>query len=168
VAYARGIKSLNILSACAVILMLGPLIGCAGPTAGLVEDSASRDTSRDAFGSVRHADFSPRFPTSEGQAQESGQSAKPLLFPGSDVAPASPRDQSARTASLEQGDRGGDTSTASIQPAAFVKGGNLQQAPSVSNDGVEINFDGADVQTVQVSARGYSSTQFYGRSARAG
>lgn len=143
-AYARGIKSLNILSACAVILMLGPLIGCAGPTAGLVEDS----TPRDAFNSVRRADFSPRFPTSEGQAQESGQSAKPLLFPGADVAPASPRDQSARTASLEQGDRGGETATASIQPAAFVKGGNLQQAPSVNNDGVEINFDGADVQTV--------------------
>ena len=145
VAYARGINSLNILSACAVVLMLGPLIGCAGPTASLVGDSS---TSHDAFNSVRRADFSPRFPTSEGQSQESGQSAKPLLFPGADVAPASPRDQSARTASLEPGDQGAGTATASIQPAAFVKGGNLQQAPSVNNDGVEINFDGADVQTV--------------------
>jgi general secretion pathway protein D len=145
VSYARGLNSVSISSACAVVLMLGVLTGCAGPGASLVDNtSASRDTSRDVVNSVRQADFSPRFPTAEGQSQQS-QAGKPLLFPGTDVASASPRNQGSGIAptSLQSGDQ------ASLQPAAFVKDSNLQQqAPSVTNDGVEINFDGADVRTV--------------------
>ena len=50
---------------------------------------------------------------------------QPFLFPGSDVQPERPRD------------RDPEMRTASLQQAAFLKG-----------DGVEMNFEGADVQTV--------------------
>ena len=53
------------------------------------------------------------------------ESTQPFLFPGSDVAPERPRD------------RDPEMRTASLQQAAFLKG-----------DGVEMNFEGADVQTV--------------------
>jgi general secretion pathway protein D len=128
-------KILNkILKACAVVFMLGALLGCAGPGASFIEDSTSRDTSRDAFNAVRKADFSARYPTSEEQSQGSRQSAQPILFPGADVDPELRRDgdPAMRTASLQQ---------------AALKGDGPQQAES-KGDGVEINFDGADVQTV--------------------
>src|SRR5882724_4604166 len=79
----------------------------------------------DATDSVRSADFSARFPVAnEGDSRTSG-SSRPFLFPGSDVEPEPQRE------------RDPDMRTASLQQAAFVKG-----------DGVEMNFDGADVQTV--------------------
>src|SRR5262249_36981167 len=71
----------------------------------------------------------------EGQSQDSSQSGKPLLFPGSDVAAETPRDRDPTIT---------PAAPASFQQAAFVKGDNLQEA----RDGVEINFDGADVRTV--------------------
>src|SRR5882672_5146936 len=83
----------------------------------------------DAMDSVRNTDFGARFPL--GSEENSGKSAKtsesnqPFLFPGSDVAPEPPRD------------RDPAMRTASLQQAAFLKG-----------DGVEMNFEGADVQTV--------------------
>src|SRR6266403_2790202 len=79
----------------------------------------------DATDSVRSADFSARFPlANDGDSRTSG-SSRPFLFPGSDVEPEPQRE------------RDPDMRTASLQQAAFVKG-----------DGVEMNFDGADVQTV--------------------
>ena len=79
----------------------------------------------DATDSVRSADFSARFPVAnDGDSRTSG-SSRPFLFPGSDVEPEPQRE------------RDPDMRTASLQQAAFVKG-----------DGVEMNFDGADVQTV--------------------
>jgi general secretion pathway protein D len=61
-----------------------------------------------------------------GRTRESRESTdQPFLFPGSDVQPERPRD------------RDPEMRTASLQQAAFIKG-----------DGVEMNFDGADVQTV--------------------
>jgi general secretion pathway protein D len=81
--------------------------------------------SSDATDSVRSADFSARFPlASEGDSRARGP-AQPFLFPGSDVEPEPERE------------RDPDMRTASLQQAAFIKG-----------DGVEMNFDGADVQTV--------------------
>src|SRR5207247_10528680 len=53
------------------------------------------------------------------------ESTRPFIFPGSDTEPESQRD------------RDPEMRSASLQPAAFLKG-----------DGVEMNFDGADVQTV--------------------
>jgi general secretion pathway protein D len=118
-----------------VVLMLGALLGCAVPSASLIENSTSRDTSRDAISAVRNADFSARFPTTERQSQGSGQSAQPMLFPGADVDPElrPDRDPSTRTASLQQ---------------AALKDDGVQQAQALKGDGVEINFDDADVQTV--------------------
>lgn len=129
---SRGLSSLNILPASAVVLVMGVLVGCAGPGASLVQDTPSGD----AFNAVRRADFSPRLAATEGQSQESSQTAKPMLFPGSDVvAPASGRDQDPGIAPVP------------LRQASFVKGDDVQ-APSVQGDGVEINFEGADVQTV--------------------
>ena len=129
--YTRGLSLLHILQACDVVLMLGALLGCAGQSASHIESAPSRD----AFDAVRNADFSARFPTTEGQSQGSGQSPTPFLFPGADVDPEPRRDQ-------DQGIR-----NASFQQAA-LRGDNLQQAASLKGDGVEINFDSADVQTV--------------------
>jgi general secretion pathway protein D len=83
----------------------------------------------DAMDSVRNTDFSARAPLASdgnsGRAAKTSESTQPFLFPGSDVAPERPRD------------RDPEMRTASLQQAAFLKG-----------DGVEMNFEGADVQTV--------------------
>lgn len=116
--------------------MLGVLTGCAGPGASLVQGTPGVSSS-DSMDPVRRADFSPRFSRAEGQQQSSDNAqsaARPMLFPGSDVAPASGRD-------TDPGQ--GITPSPPVHQAAFVKGDNLQQG-----DGVEINFEGADVQTV--------------------
>jgi general secretion pathway protein D len=82
--------------------------------------------------SVRNADFGARFPlASEGDSGRSRESSLPLIFPGSD------------TESEPQRGRDPDMRTASLQQAAFLRG-----------DGVEMNFDGADVQTVAKSLLG--------------
>ena len=133
VTYARGFTSL--ISVCAVVLMLCGLMGCAGPSASLVADSPP---SHDPFNAVGTADLSARFPTTEGQSEETGQNAKPLLFPGADTAAeAVPSSRAGPDAAM---------APASFQQAAFVKGDSLDRA--AKGDGVEINFDGADVQTV--------------------
>jgi general secretion pathway protein D len=80
----------------------------------------------DATDTVRNTDFSPRFPlASEGESGRTRGSSQPFIFPGSDTEPEPRRD------------RDPEMRSASLQPAAFLKG-----------DGVEMNFDGADVQTV--------------------
>lgn len=114
--------------ACVVAPILLALGGCGtsnlAPMAGVAP--------ADAMDTVRNTDFSARFPVAnEGNSgksvktRESTESTQPFLFPGSDVAPE------------RQRDRDPEMRTASLQPAAFLKG-----------DGVEMNFEGADVQTV--------------------
>ena len=108
--------------ACVVASIFLALAGCVtsnvNPTAGVAPV--------DAMDSVRNTDFSARFPIAdEGDSGRTKGSTQPFLFPGSDVAPDPQRD------------RDPDMRSASLQPAAFLKG-----------DGVEMNFDGADVQTV--------------------
>jgi general secretion pathway protein D len=108
--------------ACVVASIFLALGGCVTsnvtPTAGVAPV--------DAMDSVRNTDFSARFPIAdEGDSVRTKGSSQPFLFPGSDVAPEPQRD------------RDPDMRSASLQPAAFLKG-----------DGVEMNFDGADVQTV--------------------
>ena len=89
--FRKELNCPNILQACAAVLMVGGLMGCAGPGASLFGDTTSRigdsSSSHDALNTVRKADLSPRFPTAEEQPQASGQTAKPLLFPGADVGP---------------------------------------------------------------------------------
>jgi general secretion pathway protein D len=143
---ARG-SLLTISRGCAAILMVSTLLGCSASNMSLIEDAPARDASnrdgsnrdgspRDAFNAVRSADFSARFPAQEGRPEAAGQTPKPMLFPASDVEPEPRRDQD------------NPMRTASLQQAAFLKGDNLQQAASLKGDGVEINFEGADVQTV--------------------
>src|SRR5712671_5701531 len=108
--------------ACVAVSLSIVLVGCVtsnpAPTAGFA--------SSDATDSVRSVDFSARFPSaSEGDSRTRGPN-QPFLFPGSDVEESAP-----------ERERDPDMRTASLQQAAFVKG-----------DGVEMNFDGADVQTV--------------------
>ena len=131
VSLSRGWGFLHMLPAGVLVVMLCVLAGCAGPGASFVQDGPTGD----APAAVRRADFSPRFAASEGQPQEGAQSGKPMLFPGSDVAPAARRDQDP-----------GIIPSGPLHQAAF-KGDNVQPV-SVQGDGVEINFEGADVQTV--------------------
>ena len=108
--------------ACVAASLYLVLVGCVTsngtPTAGVAPT--------DAMDSVRNTDFSARFPlANEGESGRTRESSQPFLFPGSDVEPEPRREQDPNMRS------------ASLQPAAFLKG-----------DGVEMNFDGADVQTV--------------------
>ena len=114
--------------ACVVASICFALGGCGTSNVASMAGFASTD----GVDSVRNADFGARFPVAnEGNSsksaktRESSESSQPFLFPGSDVAPERPRD------------RDPEMRTASLQPAAFLKG-----------DGVEMNFEGADVQTV--------------------
>ena len=141
--YARGWNLLDISKACAVTVLLGVLPGCVTSGVSFNQDAAPRDAAAplDAFNAVRNADLSARFPTSEGRSDGSNESPKPLLFPGAEVVDTEPRrnqDPAMRSASLPQG---------SVQQAS-VQQASLQQAAPFKSDGVEINFDGADVQTV--------------------
>jgi general secretion pathway protein D len=118
--HERGL--LGVARVCVAIALYLALVGCVTstgtPTAGFAP--------ADAMGSVRSADFSARFPlANDEQSGRSTESSQPFIFPGSD------------TEQEQQRDRGAQMRTASLQQAAFVNG-----------DGVEINFDGADVQTV--------------------
>jgi general secretion pathway protein D len=80
----------------------------------------------DATDTVHNTDFSPRFPlASEGDSGRAKGATQPFIFPGSDTEPEPRRD------------RDPEMRSASLQQAAFLKG-----------DGVEMNFDSADVQTV--------------------
>jgi general secretion pathway protein D len=124
--HKRGL--LSVARACVASSLYLVLSGCVTstgtPTASLAPD--------DTMASVRNADFGARFPlASEGDSGRSRESSLPLIFPGSD------------TESEPQRGRDPDMRTASLQQAAFVRG-----------DGVEMNFDGADVQTVAKSLLG--------------
>ena len=125
--HKRGL--LSVARACVAASFYLVLSGCVtstgmAPTASLAPD--------DTMASVRNADFSARFPLAgEGDSGRSRESSKSLIFPGLDTEPEPQRG------------RDPDMQAASLQQAAFVKG-----------DGVEINFDGADVQTVAKSLLG--------------
>jgi len=113
---------LDVLRACIAASLYLALAGCVTsnvtPTAGVAPF--------DATDTVRNTDFSPRFPlANEGESGRTRESTRPFIFPGSDTEPEPRRD------------RDPEMRSASLQPAAFIKG-----------DGVEMNFDGADVQTV--------------------
>jgi general secretion pathway protein D len=113
---------LDVSRACIAASLYLALAGCVTsngtPTAGAAP--------LDAMNTVRNTDFSPRFPlANEGDAGRTRESTQPFIFPGSD------------TESEPRRDRDPEMRSASLQPAAFIKG-----------DGVEMNFDGADVQTV--------------------
>ncbi len=116
----------RLMRAGVVVLQAWFLSDC---STSLQKQFGAYDDAPGTVAAVRNADFSARFPaaTDEPFDRQSGDSSKPLLFPGAEPAsqpPASrdPRDLGVRTASLE--------------PVA------------IRGDGVEINFEGADIPTV--------------------
>ena len=113
---------LDVPRACIAASLCFALAGCVTsnvtPTAGVAP--------LDATDTVHNTDFSPRFPlASEGESGRAKGATQPFIFPGSDTEPEPRRD------------RDPEMRSASLQQAAFLKG-----------DGVEMNFDSADVQTV--------------------
>ena len=110
-----------------VVLQAGFLAGC---STSLQKQFGAYDDAPDRVSTtVRNADLSARFPTAdESPDRQSGESSKPLLFPG--IEPESPPPPASR-------DPGGlGVRTASLEPVA------------IRGDGVEINFEGADIPTV--------------------
>jgi general secretion pathway protein D len=111
-----------------VVLQAGVLAGC---STALQKQFGAYDDKPDATtATVRNADFSARFTaaTDEAPDRQRGESSKPLLFPGTEPeSPAAP----SRDPGSSYGVR-----TASLEPVA------------IRGDGVEINFEGADVPTV--------------------
>src|SRR5216683_19394 len=115
---------MNFLQASAAALQVCLLASCATPQ---MQPSASSDAA-DTLASVRNADLSARFPTTTGETsdRQSGESSKPLLFPGTEI--ESPPARSP--------DSGSGLRTASLEPIA------------IRGDGVEMNFESADIPTV--------------------
>ncbi len=120
---ARG-RFVDISQACVGLALLCALTGCAASNAGL---GAAAAPSSSAIDTIRTADVSARFPTEpDERSGERNEAPRPFLFPGSDRDPEPQREQ-----------QDPNIRSAALQPAASLKG-----------DGVEINFDGADMQTV--------------------
>jgi general secretion pathway protein D len=85
----------------------------------------------DPVAPVRSADLSAHFPTAtDGQVNNSSQPSQPLLFPGSAIEPAPPR-----------------------PPPSNVHVASADSDTAVG-DGVELNFEGADIQSVAKSVLG--------------
>jgi general secretion pathway protein D len=111
-----------------VVLQVWFLAGC---STSVQKQFGAYDEKPDATTTtVRNADFSARFPTSTDELpdRQASESSKPLLFPGTE--PESPSAPS-RDPGSSYGVR-----TASLEPVA------------IRGDGVEVNFEGADVPTV--------------------
>jgi general secretion pathway protein D len=93
-----------------------------------LENGGTFDAGPDAAATVRNTDLTAKYPAQmDERSGGTDQPLKPLLFPGSpaDVAPAKP-----------DPDTGSGIRTASAEPISF------------SGDGVEMNFESADIQTV--------------------
>jgi len=104
------------------------LLGCSAS-----DKQLGSTAQRDPFVSIRSADLRAHFPAAtDPQIGNSGQSSEPLLFPGSAAEPApSPGGPTA------------DFRVASADPAAVVRG-----------DGVELNFEAAEIQNVAKTVLG--------------
>jgi general secretion pathway protein D len=116
------------LQICAVGAVVCSLLGCSAS-----DKQLGSTAQRDPFASIRSADLRAHFPAAtDPQIGNSGQSSEPLLFPGSAAEPApSPGGPTA------------DFRVASADPAAVVRG-----------DGVELNFEGAEIQNVAKTVLG--------------
>jgi general secretion pathway protein D len=118
----------RILPFCAVALIICLLPCCSADKQKLTGSTSQTDP----IAPIRNADLGAHFPTATGpQADSSSQLSQPLLFPGSAIEPASPSPAPS------------DSRVASADPAALTGGG-----------GVELNFDGADIQSVAKSVLG--------------
>src|SRR6185436_21100748 len=120
---ARG-RFFDISQACVGLGLLCALTGCAASNVSL---GAAAAPSSSAIDTIRSADVSARFPTEPDERSGGRNEAPPpFLFPGSE-----------RDAEPSREQQDPNIRSAALQPAATLRG-----------DGVEINFDGADMQTV--------------------
>lgn len=118
----------RMLQICAMGAVVCSLLGCSAS-----DKQLGSTAQRDPFASIRNADLRAHFPAAtDPQIGNSGQSSEPLLFPGAAAEPApSPGGPTA------------DFRVASADPAAVVRG-----------DGVELNFEGAEIQNVAKTVLG--------------
>ena len=121
----------RMLQISAVGAVVCALLGCSASDKQL--GTTGTTAQRDPFASIRNADLRAHFPAAtDPQIGNSGQSSEPLLFPGSAAEPApSPGGPTA------------DFRVASADPAAVVRG-----------DGVELNFEAAEIQNVAKTVLG--------------
>jgi general secretion pathway protein D len=119
---AQGRLALNVVQTCVTGTMFCALLGCAMMDATKSDLSATH--SPGVGDQVRGLDLSPRFPTTV-EDTTTRDPSQPLLFPGAENDPEPQQDQNAYTR------------VASAQPGAVLVG-----------QGVEMNFDGADIKTV--------------------
>jgi general secretion pathway protein D len=121
-------NKITTLRVCGAFLLTCTLPGCL--TTDKLTDLPRSDGVADP---IRNADLSARFPTSpDRKSANENQSSKPFLFPGFDVPFFSPRSNPPS-----------DLRTASIATGAIATG-----------EGVTINFENADIQTVAKSLLG--------------
>jgi general secretion pathway protein D len=120
----------RVMQICAAGAVVCSLLGCSASDKQL--GTTGTTAQRDPFASIRNADLRAHFPAATDPQIGSSQSSEPLLFPGSAAEPApSPGGPTA------------DFRVASADPAAVVRG-----------DGVELNFEGAEIQNVAKTVLG--------------
>jgi len=126
-ATVAGDLSMNLVRVVIVSVQVSVLAGCGmSQFVSKLENGGTFDAGPDAAATVRNTDLSAKYPTNtDERSSGSDQALKPLLFPGAapEVAPPSP-------------DPGTGIRSASAQPVSF------------SGDGVEMNFESADIQTL--------------------
>src|SRR5262245_37739748 len=121
---AQGRLALNVLQTCVTGTMLCALLGCAMMDATKSDLVATQ--SPGVGDQVRGLDLSPRFPTSVDETSSTTRDpSQPLIFPGAENVPEPQQNQNAYTR------------VASAQPGAALVG-----------QGVEMNFEGAEIKTV--------------------
>ena len=119
---AQGRLALNVVQTCVTGTMFCALLGCAMMDATKSDLSVAH--SPGVGDQVRGLDLSPRFPTTV-EDTTTRDPSQPLLFPGAENDPEPQQDQNSYTR------------VASAQPGAVLVG-----------QGVEMNFEGAEIKTV--------------------
>jgi general secretion pathway protein D len=120
---AQGRLALNVVQTCVTGTMFCALLGCAMMDATKSDLSATH--SPGVGDQVRGLDLSPRFPTTVEDTTTARDPSQPLIFPGAENDPEPQQDQNSYTR------------VASAQPGAVLVG-----------QGVEMNFEGAEIKTV--------------------
>ncbi len=121
---AQGRLALTIVQTCVTGTMFCALLGCAMMDATKSDLRMSAAQSPNVGDQVRGLDLSPRFPVDD-TSTTTRDPSQPLIFPGAENDPEPQQDQNTYTR------------VASAQPGAVLVG-----------QGVEMNFDGADIKTV--------------------
>jgi general secretion pathway protein D len=124
---------MKVVLASALAILVCLLAGCASQISKTMSqvDPSTSIGSPDADVTVRNTDLSARYPTAvDQQSSRTDGSAGPLLFPGADTPPVTPT-QTPTSSEPAPGQR-----SASLEPVA------------IRGDGVEMNFENADIHTV--------------------